>query len=619
MKAVPAIEVRDFSLAYWQGGRWLEVLHDVSLSIGEGEVLGLVGESGCGKSSVAYHLLGYRRANSRVMGGTIRFSGVDLLGARRSQLDRIRGRSVAIVPQNPATALNPGLRIGRQLTEVLIRHRVVGSRAAAETRRTELFRLVGLPNPEAIGSRYPHQLSGGQQQRVCIAIAIACDPSVLVLDEPTTGLDVTTQRQIIDLLKALRDRLGTAMLYVTHDLALLAQIADRVGVMYAGHLVEIGPTSTVLNKPVHPYTRGLMAAIPDVDTGRPPAVELKGLLRREDLPVGCPLYPRCAWAAPACAQNEQQLHPIEDRHEVACERWREVLHAGAPHALGESRARSQTGDRRTLVELRSLTLGYGGSNHLRRLLGAKPAIIARDLNLSIGRGEVFALVGESGSGKSTIARAISGMIGPFAGEILFEERPIPADIRSRPADLRRRIQYIFQNPDESLNPRRRIGEILRQPIERFFELPKSEADKKILQALRDVSLDPGYASRYPPELSGGERQRVAIARALIAEPDLLICDEVLSALDVSVQATVLELLRELQRRRGLTMLFISHDLAVVRSIADRIGVLLKGELVACGETIEIFRPPYHPYTQRLLDAVPHLGSVRGGQLADSLN
>jgi peptide/nickel transport system ATP-binding protein len=607
MSPPPVLAVDDFGFSYRQGRSWLEILHRISFSIAPGEVLGLVGESGCGKSSIAYNLLGYRRANGATQSGTISLDGADVLALDRPALDRLRGRVVAMVPQNPATALNPARRVGAQVREVLTRHGIVRSRPEANRRCVELFGLVGLPEPGAIGRRYPHQLSGGQQQRVCIAMALAGEPKLLVLDEPTTGLDVTTQKQIVDLLRRLVATSEMAMLYVTHDLALLAQIADRVGVMYAGHLVEIGPTHEVLIRPAHPYTRGLLAALPDVRTDAQPVTQLRGLLRRQDIPPGCPLFPRCPIAVSSCALNPQPLRAIGAAHEVACQEYQGATAGREEQPEREvAPARSAVPDARPLVELRKLQLGYGAAGALPRLLRRAPVLVIRQIDLVLNRGEVFALVGESGSGKSTIARALAGLLVPLSGEIVFEGKALPRSISQRSPDLRRRIQYIFQNPDESLNPRQTIFKILAQPLVRFFGRTGRALAPEIAQSLRDVNLDPDYARRYPGQLSGGERQRVAIARALIAKPDLLICDEVLSALDVSVQASVLELLRDLQRRRGLSLLFISHDLAVVRSLADRVGVLFKGELVACDTTEAVFRPPFHPYTQRLLDAVPDL-------------
>jgi peptide/nickel transport system ATP-binding protein len=387
----------------------------------------------------------------------------------------------------------------------------------------------------------------------------------------------------------------------------LAQIADRVGVMYAGHLVEIGPTREVLTRPPPPDTPGQIAAHPGNHTRAAPVTELKGLLRRQDIPAGCPLFPRCPSAVASCAENVQYLRSVAPAHEVACQQYQ-----GAPDrergkpGSGTALPRSPVAGGAPLVELRDLQLGYGAAGALHRMLRRAPVTVIRQLSLVLNRGEVFALVGESGSGKSTIARALAGLLSPLSGDIAFEGKSLPHTISARTPDLRRRIQYIFQNPDESLNPRQTIFNILAQPLVRFFGRARGELARDIEQALRDVNLDPDYARRYPGQLSGGERQRVAIARALIPRPDLLICDEVLSALDVSVQASVLELLPDLQRRRGLSMLFISHDLAVVRSLADRVGVLFTGELVACDTVSAVFRPPLHPYTQRLLDAVPDL-------------
>ena len=383
MTRPPVLAVDDFGFAYRQSRAWLEILHRVSFSIAPGEVLGLVGESGCGKSSIAYNLLGYRRANGATQSGTVNLDGADVLALDRPALDRLRGRVVAMVPQNPATALNPARRVGAQVREVLTRHGMVRSRREADRRCAELFGLVGLPEPETIGRRYPHQLSGGQQQRVCIAMALAGEPKVLVLDEPTTGLDVTTQKQIVDLLRRLVATSDMAMLYVTHDLALLAQIADRVGVMYAGHLVEIGPTHEVLIRPAHPYTRGLLAALPDIRTGAQPMTELRGLLRRQDIPPGCPLYPRCPIAVPSCAVNPQPLHAIGAAHEVACQEYRGV--AAAPTAKPPREIpppwSAVTGASK-LVELRSLHLGYGGAaGTLHRLLRLAPVQVIRQIDL----------------------------------------------------------------------------------------------------------------------------------------------------------------------------------------------------------------------------------------------
>ena len=604
------VEVEDLTVAYRQGRGFGAVVHNVSFSIARGEVLGLVGESGCGKSTVGLQLLGFRHPQARVETGHVRFKGRDILCLPRSALDKLRGNRIGFVPQNPTTALNPGIRIGDQICETLLLHARARDMAGARARAIELFDLVGLPKPETLLGRYPHQLSGGQQQRVCIANALSCDPDLVVLDEPTTGLDVTTQEQIIALLVSLRARLGTAMLYVTHDLGLLAQIADRVGVMYAGHLVETAPARVLFSAPRHPYTRGLIASVPrieapDATSGRP----LRGMLRRSELPPGCAFAPRCDQAEDACRASPQRLEPIGQGHEIACRRWREIgVEPPEKEALRVSRVGSA--GKAPLLDVSGLSLDYGGSRSLLgRLFPSKRFRAVDEVSFSIEAGETFALVGESGSGKSTIARGVSGLLAPSAGTLRLNGAPLAPLVRERSASDRRRIQYIFQNPDASLNPRAKVRSILARPLEMLGELDAKAIRERVAAALADVRLDAAYADRYPDELSGGERQRVAIARALICEPDLVLCDEVLSALDVSVQASILDLLRRLKREKSLTMLFISHDLAVVRSIADRVGVLFRGRLMEAGPSSAVFTPPYHPYALSLINAVPRIAAA----------
>jgi len=593
------IEVRNLNIAYGSPAGWTNVVQGVSFEIARGEAFGLVGESGCGKSTVAYRLLGYGTINSLVQTGEVIFDGIDLLKLDAVALTRLRGSRIALVPQNPTTSLSPGMRVGTQIREMIATHRALPPGMTMETRIVELFALVGLPD---IGHRYPHELSGGQQQRVTIAMAVACNPDLLVLDEPTTGLDVTTQRQIIQLLADLRARIGMAMLYVTHDLALLAQIADHVGVMYAGQLVEVAPCEALLAAAAHPYSRGLIASIPTMDGAARPGQGLRGVLRRDQMSTGCKFEPRCDFATAACRTTPQALEPVTGSGTVACMRWREAV---APHVpvLVKREDKKTAEVPKRLLSVADLALSYTRPGLFDRLLGRSSPAVVRDIDLELRAGEVVALVGESGSGKSTIARAISGRLPPRAGIISLDGAALAPALKDRSVEELRQIQYIFQNPDASLNPRRRIRAILARPVDHFG----IEVDDKALETVLDnVGLHAGYLDRFPEQLSGGERQRIAIARALLVNPKLLICDEILSALDVSVQARIVELLRSLKEKHAVAMLFISHDLAVVQEFADRVAVLYRGELMQLADTATLLSEPLHPYTEMLLEAAPSL-------------
>ena len=488
-------------LSYRHGESWLQVLQGVSLDIARGEVVGLVGESGCGKSTLALLLLGFRHPDARLDGGRAMFEDVDLLGLGRAALDRIRGRRIALVPQDPTTALNPSMRVGDQVAEVLRVHGGLTTVADTTARVVEVFGSVGLPDPSAIARRYPHQLSGGQQQRVIIAMALACNPSLVVLDEPTTGLDVTTQDQILRLLVDLRSRIGMAMLYVTHDLGVVAQIADRVSVMYAGHVVETAPTEQIFHQPRHPYTRGLIASVPRIEQDRArPRHPLRGLLLRSELPPGCPFEPRCDFAERSCAETVQALEEIAPGHLAACQRWRDLERVGD---AGESGAHSHAAPAMALepgsalVAFERVSLRYGTRGRLEQARGRTAPAVVHNVSFAIARGEVFALVGESGSGKSTIAKALSGLLPPFAGRIVFDGEPLPDRIAERSRDQKRRIQYVFQNPDASLNPRARVRTALGRPLVKFFSARRAEIASGIVTALDDVRPARGIRGAVP--------------------------------------------------------------------------------------------------------------------------
>jgi peptide/nickel transport system ATP-binding protein len=597
------VSIQNVGLAYWQHQLWNDVLHGVSLDVRAGEIVGLVGESGCGKSSLSLLLLGYRHPSARVGSGRIMFGGQDILATRESDLTAIRGNRIGFVPQNPTTSLNPGMRVGAQIAESLKVHGRAATREEARKIIVDLFRDVGLPDPDLLARRYPHELSGGQQQRVTIAMALACGPDILVLDEPTTGLDVTTQEQIINLLKRIRDQYSTAMLYVTHDLGVLSQLADRISVMYAGHIVETAPTNVLFEYPRHPYTRGLIGSIPRIDGRRARDGRLVGYLDRREIPDGCPFQPRCPLADDQCPAEPQQLAEININHEVACRNWHCVEQLSYDEVPVERSTRRDA--RETLLDVSGLGLRYGRGTLIDWLNPAsKPPLVVRDASFAIDEAEVVALVGESGSGKSTIARAVSGLLPLAEGEIQYRGQALAPDIDDRSQDVVRKIQFIFQNPDASLNPRQRVGTSLARPIEIFFDHGRKATLGLVEKALEEVMLSGDYAQRFPDQLSGGERQRIAIARALVSQPDLLLCDEILSALDVSVQANILDLLERLRREKSVAMLFITHDLAVVRRLADRVCVFYHGQVMELGSTEAIFAPPYHPYTLSLLISVP---------------
>jgi len=590
---------------YKQGGDLVHVLKDVSLKIKPGETLGLVGESGCGKSTLGQAMMGYLRSGSQVLGGSVHFSDLDMFGLTTRQLEPIRGNKIALIPQNAGEALTPTMRVGKQIIEALeLKTDISGE--VAKNRMVELLGQVRLPHPEVMAERYPHELSGGQQQRVVVAMALAGEPEMLVLDEPTTGLDVTTQAHLLELMRDIVSELGTAMMYISHDLGVIARVSDRVALMYAGEIVEDAPVAEIFKAPAHPYARGLIESIPRLELagipnsmpGQPP---IPGSL------PGCSFAPRCSFATDICSNEPPKLNAIHQTpHLVSCHHWKKVVSKDFSQELMDA---FQTIEHKALnepaIELSDVDITYYRPGLMDRLQRKpEPPTTVSDVTLTVRRGETLALVGESGSGKSTIVRAISGLLPAKSGVIRFEDCDLTVSVDNRPMDLCRHVQLIFQNPDASLNPRHTVAEIIDQPLKLYFpKMTRDERRARQIELLERVRLDGRYRLRYPGQMSGGEKQRVAIARAFAANPDLVLCDEVTSALDVSVQAAVLDLLVDLQQERNTTYIFIAHDLAVVRAIADRVVVLYQGRLCEVGTVDEIYSPPYHPYTETLMGAV----------------
>ena len=573
----------------------VDIDDDVSLVIRRGEVLGLVGESASGKTTVGTSLLDYQRRGARIAGGRVEIDGQDILAMSPAARRAVRGGAISYVPQDSSASLNPALRIGTQLIEILECHGFGSSGADREARLVQMMAEVLLPSDKQFLRRYPHQLSGGQQQRVAIAMAFANRPKVIVLDEPTTALDVTTQAHVLDTVRDLTKSYGVAALYITHDLAVVANLADRIAVMYAGRVIETGTRDELFAAGHHPYTRKLLASIPDI-TGERALRGIPGWAPRPGKrPSGCAFTPRCDWAIDHCREEFPPVEELSPGHRVRCWRSKEVGVQAADRDVylrDKSLSARETEEKR-VISVRDVTAFY---QHKEILHG---------ITTSLSERRCLSLVGESGSGKTTLARCIAGLHPhKIVGDIDFGGKPLARDARQRPRATRQAIQYIFQSPYSSLNPRKTIGQILSQPLNVFFDLSRSETEGRMETALEQVALDSSLLSRYPDQLSGGERQRVAIARGLAAEPTILICDEVTSWLDVSVQAAIIELLAGLQRDMGLSMLFVTHNLALVRSISQEVAVMNDGRIVEHGLVDAVLEDPQADYTKKLLSDTP---------------
>jgi peptide/nickel transport system ATP-binding protein len=605
----PALELRDLDVAYRVRGRWRQVLRGVSFEIARGESYGLVGESGCGKSTVAFALMRYLPRNGRITGGSIHVDGRDLLAMSEAEVRRLRSSAVSMVYQNPGAALNPSIRVGDQVAEAFT---IAGaSKAEAAERTHEMLAKVQIADPAGVMRRYPHQLSGGMQQRVVIAMALASDPTLLILDEPTTGLDATVEAEVLDLVLALREEFGTSVLFISHNLAVINKMCERVGVVYAGKLVEEGPAGEIFADPRHPYTVGLLRCIPrrgvrkderrlDTIPGSLPPLGA-------ELPA-CVFVDRCGLAQPVCAEKAPPPYEVSPVRHSRCHFWEiahEVPETGA--TAQDSGAPTQDAGPAGLVELRDVSKTFQQEGAAIRALS--------DVSLAVRPGETLGLVGESGSGKTTLARVLLGLTPPDPGATIeFEDRPLAGGIGARSTDEVRAIQIVFQNPDAALNRRFSVRRIIGRAVAKLARLGREAREAKLRDLARSVRLEERHLHARPAQLSGGLKQRVAIARAFAGDPKLVVCDEPTSALDVSVQAAILNLLADLQAREKVTYVFISHDLGVVRYLADRIAVLYLGRVLELGSAEQVFTAPHHPYTEALLSAVPLLGETESKRI-----
>jgi peptide/nickel transport system ATP-binding protein len=596
MQREPILECRNLSVSYASRAGDVPAVVGFNLALVRGEAHGLVGESGCGKSTVALAIMRHLGRAGRVVEGRVLFQGRDMAALGREELRRIRGAEIAMIYQEPMASLNPSMSVGEQLIEVPMVHDGVGRRDAAARARVMLER-VRMADGERIMRSYPHQISGGQQQRIVIAMALLSNPKLLLLDEPTTALDVTVEAEIVDLIRGISAEFGTTMLYISHNLGLVRETCDRVTVMYSGEAVEVGGVADVFSHMRHPYTRGLIASIPvpGADKNRRPLAAIPGQLPPPlGRPPGCHFGPRCAFfAAGRCDAAAVPMAAVDSPqdHASRCLRVDEIPW-DAPAAAAAGRPAASFGE--IVLEVKNLLKRFD-------------RVSANEgLTFDARRGETVAIVGESGCGKSTFARILMGLVQATSGSIKFADLELcqlPVTRRSR--DTIRSLQMIFQNPFDTLNPSHSVGSQLARVIRKLgVRREESLVRERVLELLDLVKLPRDFAERRPRQLSGGQKQRIGVARAFAGEPALVVADEPVSALDVSVQAAIAELLIDIQRREGTTLLFISHDLSLVRYLSDRVVVMYLGQIMEQGRTDEVFAPPYHPYTEALLAAIP---------------
>jgi len=610
----PILKVANAAISYETRYGDVEAVRDVSFDVHRAQTFGVVGESGCGKSTVAFGIVDFLGPNGKIVGGSIKFQGQELVGRSQEELRKLRGDQISMVYQDPMQALNPSVTIGDQLAEVLTVHRGI-PKDEAWKKSINMLDRVYMPDSANVMNRYPHQISGGQQQRVVIAMALLNNPALLIMDEPTTALDVTVEAVVLDLIEDLKHDFDTAIVYITHDLGVVARVCNFVGVMYAGEMVEVGSVESIYGNPLHPYTQGLMRCVPKLGATKESSIlyPIRGRVPApKDRPKGaCIFAPRCDYATDRCYNEKPSLRQIEAGHNARCFYSEEIDAEGWEPPKGlvpEITPVVEEAEREPIIRLQNLKTYYEQeSSSLLSLVGAAEPMYVKavdDVSLEVPPGKTLGIVGESGCGKSTLAKTIIGLETPRSGEAEFLGFDITAPVSQRDVDLIEELQMVFQNPDSTMNPSYSVGQQIGRPLRRFKAVPGDQVRQEVIRLLNAVRLDGSYYSRLPRQLSGGEKQRVGIARAFASRPDLVLCDEPVSALDVSVQAAVLNLLMEIQNEYDTTMMFIAHDLSVVRFFSDYVAVMYLGHLVEIGPAEEIYAPPYQPYTEALLSAVP---------------
>ncbi len=607
------LEIEGLCLSYYIRAGEVPAVVDFDLKLHRGESIGLVGESGCGKSTVANGIMRYMGANGAITGGSIKFKGRDMAEMSEEEVRQLRGNEIAMIYQEPMAALNPSLTIATQMIEVAVYHDGA-TEAEARARALQVLSDVHIPDPERLLASYPHQISGGQQQRVVIAMALLSNPSLLLLDEPTTALDVTVEAGIVELIGELSEKYGTSLLYISHNLGLMLEVCDRIAVMYSGDVVEEGHIDSIFSWPKHPYTHGLFGCIPlpHADKNARPLVAIKGQLPLPyERPGGCNFGPRCNFYEEGSCDKMQAMEEVhtdeDDAHRVRCNRWNDIDHTVAI-PKGPSHAAATIGE--TVLEVDDMQKYYEiRDNSLKAVIAGdnvKYVKANEQINFKAGKGETVAIVGESGCGKSTFAKVLMGLETATGGSVRLNGDEIGGvHVQSRSPKLLSSLQMVFQNPNDTLNPSVSVGNQIARVVKRFgVESEPAKIREHVLKLLDTVKLPRDFYNRMPRQLSGGQKQRIGIARAFAGKPATVIADEPISALDVSVAAAVTELLMEIQREYETTLVFISHDLSAVRYLSDRVVVMYLGGIMERGTTNQVFSPPYHPYTEALLSAVP---------------